>query len=408
MNHNAGQKIFTLLEEAAKYSEPGPGVTRVLGSAEHKALLPELEKWMQDAGLQTHLDAAGNLIGRFSSSVPSDKTFIIGSHQDTVIQGGKYDGMLGIIAPLMALKELHEEKVSIPCNVELIAFSDEEGVRFPTTLIGSSPLAGRFDMKNLNLKDKDGITLKQALLEIGGRPDEIPELVRDPEKTVGYLEMHIEQGPVLESEGLPVGIVSAITGIERHSVTIEGQAGHAGTIPMELRKDALVGAAEIVGMVDRICKENDKMVGVVGSLNVTPNAVNVVPGKVELTIELRSPESQIRVSARKDLISLMEKRMSEMGIGISHHMTYSQDEVKCSQKIQDGLEKAIKAQNLKPRYLFSGAGHDGLAMSYLTDIGMLFVRCKNGTSHHPDESITMEDAQTASNVVKEFIKNIKA
>lgn len=407
MNHNTGQKIFSLIEEAAKYSEPGPGVTRVLGSPEHKALLPELEKWMQEAGLKTHLDAAGNLVGRYPFPGSSEKTFIIGSHQDTVIQGGKYDGMLGIIAPLLALKELNKEKVRLPCNVELIAFSDEEGVRFPTTLIGSSPLVGRFDMESLNLTDKDGITMKQALQEIGARPDEIPELVRDSENTLGYLEVHIEQGPVLENEDLPVGIVSAITGIERHSVTITGQAGHAGTIPMELRKDALVGAAEIVGMVDKICKENDKMVGVVGSLNVTPNAVNVVPGKVELTIELRSPESQVRLNARKNLIYLMEKRMKEMGIGIWHNMTYAQDEVKCSQKIQNGLEEAVRTQNIKPRYLFSGAGHDGLAMSYLTDIGMLFVRCKNGISHHPDESITTEDALTASNVVKEFLKNIK-
>lgn len=406
MTENTGKTIFSLLDKAARYSAPGPGVTRTLGSAEHKALIPELEQWMKDAGLQTSLDAAGNLIGRYPVHGRSEKTFILGSHQDTVIQGGKYDGMLGIIIPLVVLSRLYREKVKLPFNIELIAFSDEEGVRFPTTLIGSSPLAGKFDMANLKKTDQDGITLEKALVEIGARPHEIPLMARDPEQTAGYLEIHIEQGPVLEKENLPVGIVTAITGIERHNVIVSGQAGHAGTIPMDMRKDALVGASEIVRLVDHVCKTTNDMVGVVGHLSVSPNAVNVVPGRVELTVELRSPISEIRKSGREKVFQGAREKMKKLGLGLEHNLTYSQDEVKCSDRINQSLESAILSLGIKPLRLFSGAGHDGLAMSYLTDIGMLFLRCRKGISHHPDESISMQDAETAAQVLKQFLLNL--
>ncbi|RQD65374.1 M20 family metallo-hydrolase [Desulfonatronovibrio magnus] len=404
----SGQQIFDILEEAATFSLPGPGVTRVLGSPQHKALLPKLKQWMQQAGLETRLDAAGNLIGRYPIEGLSKKTLILGSHQDTVVQGGKYDGMLGIVVPLVALAELNAQKAVLPCNVELIAFSDEEGVRFPSTLTGSSPLAGKFDMRNLQLKDKDGVTLEQALLDIGGNPEQIPALARNPEDMAGYLEVHIEQGPVLENEDLPVGIVSAITGIERHSVIVHGEAGHAGTIPMNMRKDALVGAARIVSTVDQTCKMTDSLVGVVGSLSVSPNAVNVVPALVNLTIELRSPDSKLRARSREQIFATIQEHAKELNLGLEHQMTYAQDGVECSPKIQKGLARAFSSFGISPRYLFSGAGHDGLAMSYLTDVGMLFVRCKKGVSHHPDEAITMDDAETAARIVKEFLLSCNA
>jgi allantoate deiminase len=407
MDQNETQKMMLMFEKAAKFSEPGPGVTRLLGTPEHKALLVEMEKWMSEAGLSTHVDAAGNLVGRCMLAPDSDKTFIIGSHQDTVVQGGKYDGMLGIIVPIITLSRICRKNKTLPFNVEIIAFSDEEGARFPTTLIGSSPLAGKFDMNSLKVKDKTGATLEQALLDIGGRPAEIPGLTRDPAKTAGYLEIHIEQGPVLENKDIPVGIVSAITGIERHRVVIKGQAGHAGTIPMELRKDALVGAAQTIMIVDKTCKDTRDLVGVVGSLYVGPNAVNVVPGRVELTVELRSPDSKIRTEAREKIFTDTRKILAGLNLNVEHELTYSQDEVNCSPMIQAGLEQAIASMGITPCYLFSGAGHDGLAMSYLTDIGMLFVRCKKGVSHHPDESIRMEDALTASKVLEGFLENMK-
>ncbi|MEX2320663.1 MAG: hydantoinase/carbamoylase family amidase, partial [Saccharospirillum sp.] len=236
-----GKRIMEWSGQAARHSVPGPGVTRLLGSPEHKALLADLKGWMIQAGLTTELDGAGNLVGR--TAPKSDrKTLIIGSHQDTVRQGGAYDGMLGILVPLAVLQHLQEQAIDLPVNIELIAFSDEEGARFSSTLVGSSALAGTFNPDILNATDRDGISLNSALRSLGANPDQIPSLKRDPAQLAGFVEVHIEQGPVLESLDLPVGVVSAITGIERHKVHITGKAGHAGTTPMHLRQDALLAA----------------------------------------------------------------------------------------------------------------------------------------------------------------------
>lgn len=402
-----GTAIMHLSEAAARHSEPGPGVTRVLGSAEHRALLVDLTQWMREAGLSTELDAAGNLVGR-TATIENAPTLIIGSHQDTVRQGGKYDGMLGILLPLVVLKDLHEQGQPLAVNVELVAFSDEEGARFASTLVGSSALAGTFDPALLEATDPHGESLAQALRDLGANPDDIPALARDPAKVCGYLEVHIEQGPVLESLGLPVGVVTAITGIERHAVSLIGKAGHAGTTPMALRKDALVAACDVVQAVDQHCRQTDDLVGVVGELVVTPNAVNVIPSRVDLTIELRSPKTAVRLNAREALFADIAKRLAASGCEFQHRLTYQQSEVRCADKVQLQLRQAIEQAGFESHSLFSGAGHDGLAMAHLTDVGMLFVRCKDGLSHHPDESITAEDAEAAAQVLKHYLMNLEA
>ncbi|MHA7879297.1 MAG: M20 family metallo-hydrolase [Saccharospirillum sp.] len=402
-----GNAIMALSEQAALHSEPGPGVTRVLGSAEHRTLLGELAGWMQRAGLTTELDAAGNLIGR-TAVVDQAPTLIIGSHQDTVRQGGKYDGMLGILLPLVVLQHLHETGQALPVNIELVAFSDEEGARFASTLVGSSALAGTFDPAMLEAKDAQGTTLAQALRDLGANPNHIPALARDPARVCGFLEVHIEQGPVLESLDLPVGVVTAITGIERHAVSIVGKAGHAGTTPMHLRRDALVAATQVVQAVNQLCRDTDDLVGVVGELVVTPNAVNVIPSRVDLTIELRSPRSEVRLAARDTLFKTIKQRLENQGCDWQHRLTYQQQEVQCAQAMQQKLSQAIEQAGHASHALFSGAGHDGLAMASLTDVGMLFVRCKDGLSHHPDEAITAADAEAAAQVLKHFLLNLEA
>lgn len=399
-----GKRIMAWSEQAARHSEPGPGVTRLLGSPEHKALLADLEGWMKQAGLSTELDGAGNLVGR-TEHKPDRKTLIIGSHQDTVRQGGAYDGMLGILVPLAVLQQLHKQEKTLPVNVELIAFSDEEGARFSSTLVGSSALAGTFNPDILKATDRDGTTLDSALRGLGANPDQIPDLKRDSSQLAGFLEVHIEQGPILESLDLPVGVVSAITGIERHKVHIGGKAGHAGTTPMHLRQDALLAATEVVRAVNDLCQNTEDLVGVVGELNVTPNAVNVIPSSVDLTIELRSPVTRIRETARQQLLALLNERIVTHACQWTHDLVYEQQEVDCSPAIQQQLHNAITSCGWKPHTLFSGAGHDGLAMARSMPIGMLFVRCIDGLSHHPDEAITEADADAAAQVIKHALMN---
>lgn len=397
-----GQKIYQLSEEAAQFSEPGPGVTRALGTLEHQLLLSKLTEWMQQAGLAVHIDSAGNLVGK-TPVKPNRKTLIIGSHQDTVKQGGKYDGMLGVLLPLVVLDSLQAQFNQLEVNIELIAFSDEEGARFASTLVGSSAVAGNFKQEILQATDKTGTTLAEALISLGGDPSTIDQVARQPEDVSGFLEVHIEQGPVLESLDLPVGVVTAITGIERHQVVLTGKANHAGTTPMHLRQDALVAASYVIQIVNEICCNTEDLVGVVGELNVTPNAVNVIPSKVELTIELRSPKTEIRISSRQRILATIEERIAQTTCHWTHQLKYEQTEVVCADKMQERLAKAIDAQGYLVHRLFSGAGHDGLAMAGLCDIGMLFVRCKDGLSHHPDESITTEDAEAAAQVLKSFL-----
>lgn len=399
-----GDRIMELAEQAARHSQPGPGVTRLLGTPEHKAVLADLSDWMEQAGLTVALDGAGNLVGR-TPPVAGAKTLIIGSHQDTVRQGGKYDGMLGVLLPLVVLEDLHRSQTPLPLNIELVAFSDEEGARFASTLVGSSALAGTFNPALLEAQDRNGISMGEALRELGADPSTIPSLARNPEHIAGFLEVHIEQGPVLESLDLPVGIVTAITGIERHSVSLIGKAGHAGTTPMHLRRDALVAATEVVRIVDRLCRETDDLVGVVGELNVTPNAVNVIPSRVDLTVELRSPSTAIRQEAREQLFREIVSALDDSPCDWQHDCRYEQAEVRCSDAIQDRLALAIEAEGHKPHRLFSGAGHDGLAMDALTEVGMLFVRCEDGLSHHPDEAITARDADSAARVLRHCLLN---
>jgi len=390
------------LGKAGCCSMPGPGVSRFFLTKEHRNLLNYLEPLMKRCGLDTQIDDAGNLVGRKPSKL-SSKTLYLGSHQDTVPSGGLYDGMLGILVALLAIRELKDEE--LPFSIEVLAFGDEEGTRFNSTLLGSTAVAGCFDEQILACTDKNGITLREALQQFGLNPDHIPSIARKKEDAIGYVEVHIEQGPVLVNNKLPVGLVSAITGIERHTVKVAGKSGHAGTVPMYLRKDALVAAGVYVSWLDNYCKTAENIVGVVGQLDIHPNSVNVIPETAELTLELRSPDKQTRLKAREQFQTITAK-LIDKGFTVESDLIYSLEEVNCDQKLTRRLESAIEKEGIPPLTLFSGAGHDGLAMAHLCPIAMLFVRCCDGLSHHPDEAIEIEDALKSKDILKRFIKEL--
>ncbi|SHF65623.1 allantoate deiminase [Modicisalibacter ilicicola DSM 19980] len=401
-----GQTLLQRLDEAARHSEPGPGVTRLFCSDEHRAVLEVIKEWMSKAGLTAELDASGTLVGRNERARAGEKTLIMGSHQDTVVEGGKYDGMLGVALPLMALQALKEEGVELPYGIEVVAFGDEEGTRFQSTLIGSRALAGTFDPASLEARDAESVSLGQALEAFGGDPEAIPGLARDPDSILGFVEVHIEQGPVLEQRDHAVGVVTALTGIERHRLIVTGKAGHAGTTPMPGRRDALVGAAEMIVEVDRVLNATDDFVGVVGKLEVRPNAVNVIPAAVEFTLELRSPDAEVRRHGRDGILAACRRLAAARGLELDIELTYEAEAVDCADWLVDALEDACRACEEPAERLFSGAGHDGLAMCDLTDIGMLFVRCTDGLSHHPDEAISASDAEAATRVLMRFLAEL--
>ncbi len=399
----AGEQAWKWLEDAAKFSETDnierDGVTRRCATPEHRAVLDELATWMKSLGMSVRMDNAANLIGRYASPQADARTLLLGSHQDTVPNGGKYDGMMGVILPLALVSYLHENAIEMPFHIDVVAFSDEEGTRFSSTLLGSKVLAGTFKPEMLQARDSQDITLGQALADFGCDTQRIDADRYLPEDVIAFIETHIEQGPQLEQADVPVGVVSAITGIERHEITIKGMAGHAGTVPMRMRQDALVGAAHVIQLVDTLCKNTDELVGVVGKIENAPNGVNVIPQTTTLSIELRSPDDALRRQARTQLLSQIDASLQALNLGVEHRHTYEQPAVQCAQHLIDTMRSALKDARIEPRVLFSGAGHDGLAMADLCDIGMLFVRCRGGISHHPSEAIKPEDLGVAIEVL---------
>lgn len=402
-----GHTLLQRLDEAARCSEPGPGVTRLFCSPQHREVLEVIADWMRIAGLTPELDAAGNLVGRSDRALAGEPTLIMGSHQDTVVEGGKYDGMLGVALPILALEQLRREGHELPYGVEVVAFGDEEGTRFQSTLIGSRALAGNFDHDCLAATDAQGVTVKEAIEAFGGDPSAIASLARSRDRVLGYVEVHIEQGPVLEKRNHALGVVTALTGIERHRVQVSGKAGHAGTTPMEGRRDALVGAAEMILEANRVLHATEDFVGVVGKLDVRPNAVNVIPSEVNFTLELRSPSTEVRARGRETILEALAAIAGRYELELHTEQTYSAEAVDCAPWLIKALQQACERAGEAAEPLFSGAGHDGLAMCELTDIGMLFVRCRDGLSHHPDEAITAADGDAATRVLMQFLLDLE-
>ena len=393
------------LHDLSAISEPGPGVTRLPFTPEHRAAVDLISSWMEEAGMSVSLDDAGTLVGRLEGPDNSG-TFYLGSHQDSVREGGAYDGIMGVVLPLLAIRKLRDDGISLPFCVEILAFADEEGVRFPTALVGSRAIAGTFDASVLKMVDVEGVSLEQSLRDFGLHPDRIPTIRRPRPQAIGYLETHIEQGPTLEAADQALGIVTAICGIERHQVTITGKTGHAGTLPMSGRQDALVAAAELITQVKRLAEQSDDIRGTVGQLFVAPNVVNAVPREVRMTAEFRSPDDPLREAAGQALHRFAENLASRTGMKIDILRSYAQPAQPCDERFRQILYSSIRLHGGTGLSLSSGATHDASAMADLCPIAMLFVRCLDGQSHTPEEFASSFDMARAVEVIADFLQNV--
>ena len=406
-----GAEIMGMLDKLAQSSDQSDALTCAYLSAAHRATADQIRDWMLAAGLETHIDAIGNVVGRLRSTASDAKVLITGSHYDTVINGGRYDGRLGIVLPIAVALSLKQRSTSLPFDLEIVAFSDEEGVRYKSTFLGSSAIAGSFDLALLDSVDSAGMSMREALVAAGLDPAAIQGLARDPKKLLGYVEVHIEQGPVLLEEVRALGVVTGIAGSVRYNVSITGLAGHAGTVPMNLRRDAAAAAAEIVLAVERRCSGTAGLVGTVGKLSVPDGAINVIPGRCELTIDLRAGDDGVRDAALADVLKEVERIGVRRNVAIDVRRLMQAAAAPCSVRMQKRLSESITrvTGDASPRLLPSGAGHDAMKMADITDIGMLFVRCGNGgISHHPDETMLELDAELAARAFEDFLLHFQA
>jgi allantoate deiminase len=403
----SAERIWEHAEALAKLSEMEGGLTRVYLSKEQKAANDLVAGWMRSAGMTARLDAVGNIVGRYEGERPGLPCLMLGSHLDTVRDAGKYDGMLGVIAAIECVRNLHERGKRLPFAIEVIGFADEEGTRFSATLLGSRAVAGTFREEVLANVDRDGVSMRDAMARFGLDPTRIREAAHRREDVLAYAELHIEQGPVLEAEGLPVGVVTAINGATRFAIEVDGLAGHAGTVPMNLRQDAMAAAAEMVLAIESRCGSVPELVGTVGKLECLPGAVNVIPGKVRFTIDIRSPRDPDRVAAVGDVLAELQAIATRRNVALKTTKTHEGNVAPCAEWLQKRFGRAIEAEGLPARRLPSGAGHDGMAIIDLTDIGMLFVRCEKGISHNPAEAITLADIEVSARVFLRFIEEFE-
>jgi allantoate deiminase len=401
-------RMLQRCEALAALTEEDGRLTRTFLSPQQRAASALVIEWMEAAGMAARTDAIGNVTGRYEGLEPGRPCLLLGSHLDTVRDAGRYDGMLGVVAAIECVAALHGRSKRLPFAVEVVGFSDEEGVRFGSTLLGSRALAGTFQADVLEKTGKDGISMREAMGRAGLDPAAIPTAARRRADVLAYVELHIEQGPVLENEGLPVGVVTAINGATRLAVEIKGMAGHAGTVPMSLRQDALAAAAECIVEIERICRETPELVGTVGQIEARPGATNVIPGIARFTVDVRSPRDAERAAAVENIKAAAKRIGTRRKAEVAISKTHEGGTAACAPWLMQQLGAAIQAEGLPVRQLPSGAGHDGMAMVDLTDIGMLFVRCERGISHHPAEAVTPADVETGARVLLRFIENFRA
>lgn len=403
-----GSDIMRWSDELAEHTEQPGMLTRTYLTPAHHGAAARIRAWMEQAGMTVRRDAAGNVIGRYEAAVPGAPALLTGSHFDTVRDGGRYDGNLGVLLPIACIAQWHRQGRRFPFAIEVIGFAEEEGVRFKATLLGSRAIAGTFDYAVLDNLDESGMSMRDAIRLAGFDPDALPAAAYAPQQVLGFVEVHIEQGPVLLNEGLPVGVVTAISGASRFLVELEGLAGHAGTVPMELRRDAAMAAAEIGLYIERRCSGTPGLVGTVGQLQVPNGATNVVPGRAVFSIDIRAGEDALRRAAVQDVLAEIEHVCERRKIRPDVRRTHEAVSVPCADWLRAQWADAIARQGLPVRHLPSGAGHDAMAIAAIADVAMLFVRCGNGgISHHPTETMTAEDAAIAARVFSDFVEHFR-
>jgi allantoate deiminase len=397
--------VMERCEILSQCSEETDCLTRRFATPAMSEVNAMVASWMQAAGMTVQVDHIGNIIGRYEAATSNAKTLLLGSHLDTVRVAGKYDGPLGVMVALACVERLHLRAERLPFAIEVLGFADEEGVRYHSAYIGSRAVAGIFDLSTLEMRDDDGILLADAIRRYGGNPD--PAVLSRPrwqrDDLLGYCEVHIEQGPVLEAHDLPVGVVSAISGQNRYLLTFMGKAGHAGTVPMHLRQDALCAASEFIVATEALARSTPGLVATVGKITVRPGASNVIPSYVTASLDVRHQDGIVLDEACDQLHAQGYQICQERGI-IHNWQTIQKDKtINCAPHLIHLIEQAIEHAGYPVFALPSGAGHDGVSISKITPIAMLFVRCKGGVSHHPDESVTSEDVDVALNVMDHLL-----
>ncbi len=400
-----GARAFAALDGLNRFSDEPGKLTRLYLSPAHRQAAEWTRSAMEVMGLSAVIDAAGSVQGRREGRTPGLPAVMIGSHIDTVKDGGRFDGNLGVVAGILVAGALRDAGIVLPFALEVIGFGDEENVRFPTSFSTSNALSGRYDTGWLDGRDADGVSLRDALVSFGGDPAGIAGLARKPGSLKAYLEVHIEQGPVLEAEGEAVGIVSAIAAQKRARVRVSGEAGHAGTVPMSLRKDALTASAEMALALEEIASGHAQAVGTVGVFRPDPGATNVVPGAVDFTIDFRSASDATLASMDQAIAGRFAAIAARRGVRLTMTPYANDAATPMAEPLQEALATGIArtGANLGARRLPSGAGHDAMAMAKLCPAAMLFVRNEKGISHSPLENMTEADAGIAVRVLLETV-----
>jgi len=403
-----GEEIAARINELGAISETPDHLARIFLTPEHRAAADLILGWMRAAGMRAHLDAIGNVCGRYEGQEVGMPCLMLGSHYDTVRDAGKWDGPLGILTAISCVAELNRRGRRLPFAIEVLGFADEEGVRFASTLLGSRAVAGTFDESVLGKTDTAGVTIREALAGFGLDPDHVGRAARTRRELLAYVELHIEQGPVLEGLNTPLGVVSAISGATRLAARLTGMAGHAGTVPMKQRKDALTGAAECIGAVEQFCRTDENgLVGTVGYIHAAPGATNVIPGQVSFTIDIRAPGDTHRKRAVADMVRRIETIAKRRDLALQLDVTHENRSVPCADWLKSQIAGAIASEGYPVLELPSGAGHDGMAMIDIADIGMIFVRCRGGISHHPGEHVDTADVDAGARALLRMIENFR-
>jgi allantoate deiminase len=416
------EKLIARINDLASVSEDEHGITRLFGTAAAMEAGNKVVHWMREAGLRSRIDAIGNIRGIWHAEDENARTLVIASHIDTVRNAGRWDGPLGVLLGLDLLENIIASKKKLPFHIELIAFSDEEGVRFHTTYLGSKVVAGRFEPALLARKDEEGIALEEVIRLIGGDPAALEQEAIAPDRWLGYFEVHIEQGPILYEKNIPVALVKAIAGQIRAEVVFSGMAGHAGTVPMGMRKDALCAAAEFVLAVEALAADGltagrglaageertagRKLVATVGKLRIKDAASNVIPGEVVCSLDLRSADQQALTSAYEEIGKMCAAIGRQRGVGVMLQLSQSSLPVACDEEMGAVLARSIESAGYEALSLVSGAGHDGVAISAVAPVAMLFVRCFKGISHHPLENVEAKDIGAAIAICDNFIHQL--
>lgn len=393
------QRMASRIEKLSHISSgQGPGVTRLAYTESDERATQLVEEWMIAAGMVITRDQFHNVIGRYEGIDVSAAPVVVGSHIDSVPEGGAYDGVLGVLAGIEVVQELSTRGMRCIRPIHVMIFRDEEGVRFQAGLIGSKGFTGLLTEQDLQLQDEKGITLAEAIAALGEDESISTVIVKQP-NIASYVELHIEQGPLLDEYKIPCSVVNGIAGAARYRFKVVGNPGHAGTVPMALRKDALLAAAEIILAIEQQAILHDSLVATVGHLSVLPGASNVIPGVVEGSLDIRSLDEQLIKSSIATIIQVCEQICRLRGVDVSFTCVGYSPPVQASKRMISLIESVLAQHKITALPLVSGAGHDAMVMGAITEMGMIFVRCKEGISHHPAEYVDISDMEVALDVL---------